>query len=575
MAKKKSQKLSIFLLNRKIKSYKGYLKTTRVESFKLNPELLLKGEIFVGETSTSPPDWVEFLDQGTKKMLPAGIMNTSNKAILFVEYLNRVYAITFGYGRYLLEEDYIERNFGLKVVLNSVNPDKLKSIDLANVENLAIKTRKQNSQGGSRQVFGLDVINDLMKAVTGTPLNRVLGGVLNGRDQINLSPKIEFIDLKNIIKIIDKNYDSDVYKSHFEWIDNIYIEKDISVINKLNDLLLVEIKNSNSKDIFLTIPEVIDWELSYQFTYTPKGVLSDELEINDFYIKVNDDLDKLDLDKLKSHRVYAHFGDNVDSIPKWSVYKCLNFEVVMNGNRYSLANGTWYKVKEIFANEVLEYVKQIPIYSRSLIDHYDGDTEGEYNERLADSDASVYSLMDKKNVYCALARSSIEPCDVFTKDKHFIHVKKKSSSSTLSHLFAQGRISGEAFISDREFRKGARKNLTKENRLDPELIPLSHKIKSAEYEVVYAFISSSSKDLVESLPFFSLLNLKQSFHSLNKMMGYNVSICRISVSPNPNPKIKKRSPKKTNSKVKPKIKKNTKSVIKKRLALKEPPISKF
>ncbi len=538
MAKKKSQKLSIFLLKKKLSTYKSYLKDEDVGSYKLKDDLFIKGEIFIGTTSSRPPSWIQFLEQGSSDRLPSNLVNSSNKAVLFFETKNRVFAITFGYGRYLLDDEYIERNFGLKVVLNSVNPNKLKSIDLANVENLTLQTRKQNSKGGSRQMFGLDIINDLMKAVTGTPINRFLGGVLNGRDQVNLSPKVEFIDLKGIIKIIDKNFDSDDYKAEFEWIDNIYIEKDTSTVNKLNDLLVSEIIKGKTDDIFLTIPEIIDWELAYIFSYTPEGDLYDELDLQDYYKKVDKDIDKLDIDKLKSHRVYAHTGDDDQSIPKWSIFNCLNYEIVMFGSRYCLAQGTWYKVKDTFSKEVLDYVNQIPTYSRTLIDHYDGDTEGEYNERLANSDVKLFSLMDKKNVYCNLTRSPIEPCDIFTKDKHFIHVKKKSSSSTLSHLFAQGRISGEAFISDREFRKGARRNLTTEARLDPNLIPLTNKIKSSEYEIVYAFISSSDKELVESLPFFSLLNLKQSFHNLSSMMGYEVSICKIEVIPHPDPKAR-------------------------------------
>ena len=534
MTKKKSQKLSIFLLNKKLKTYKNYLKSGDTSSFELKADLQIKGEIFIGDPSSQVPSWVNFLSQGSSTPLPIGLVNSSNKAVLFYETPNRVFAITFGYGRYLIDDQFIERNFGLKVVLNSVNPEKLKSIDLTNIGNLMLQTRKQNSKGGSRQVFGLDIINDLMKAVTGIPSNRTLGGILNGRDQVNLSPKIDFIDLKKIINIINKNFDSEHYKTEFEWIDNIHIEKDSSTISKLNDHLVSEIRKGKSSKIFFTIPEIVDWEEIHQFSYTPKGDLYDELEIKDYFSKVGDEIDNIDFDKLKLHKIYVHTGDEDEFIPKWSVYNCLNFQVQIKDQIYSLALGTWYKIKDTFSKEVLDYVNKIPIYSRSLIDHFDGDSEGEYNERLADSDVKYYSLMDKKNVYCNLTKSPIEPCDIFTKDKHFIHVKKQSSSSTLSHLFSQGKISGEAFISDRKYRIGTRSNLIKEGRLSRDLIPTTNKIKSSDYEIVFAFISSSDKKLVESLPFFSLLNLKQSFHSLT-IMGYNVSISKINVVQNPDP----------------------------------------
>ena len=37
-------------------------------------------------------------------------------------------------------------------------------------------------------------------------------------------------------------------------------------------------------------------------------------------------------------------------------------------------------------------------------------------------------------------RSDIEACDLFSKSKQFIHVKFKTRSSLLSHLFAQAYI---------------------------------------------------------------------------------------------------------------------------------------
>jgi len=533
MTNKKSQKLSIFLMNKILPTFKNYLATDEVTSIPLKKDLSIKGEIFIGDTTSQVPSWINFLSQGASNPLPIGLVNSSNKAVLFYATSNKVFVITFGYGRSLINDEYIERNFGLKVVLNSVNPDKLKSVDLANISNLMLQTRKQNSKGGSRQIFGLDIINDLMKSVTGTPNNRTLGGVLNGRDQVNLSPKIDFIDLKKIINIIDQNYKSDTYKSEFEWIDNIHLEKDSSTISQLNNLLVDGIKKSNANKIFFTIPEIIDWELGHQFSYTAKGNLYNDLDIKDYFLKVGDGIDKLDIDKLKLHKIYVHIGDGDEFITKWSIYNCLNFEVTKNDQIYTLALGTWYKIKKTFSKEVLDYVREIPLYSESLIDHYLGDSEGEYNERLADSNSN-YSLMDKKNVYCNLTKSPIEPCDVFTRDKHFIHVKKKSSSSTLSHLFAQGKISGEAFLSDRKFRIGTRRNLTKEGKLPLNLIPLNRKIKSSEYEIVYAFISNSNEDLISSLPFFSLLNLKQSFHSLS-IMGYNISISKINVVTNPDP----------------------------------------
>ena len=55
-----------------------------------------------------------------------------------------------------------------------------------------------------------------------------------------------------------------------------------------------------------------------------------------------------------------------------------------------------------------------------------------------------------------------------------IHVKKRSSSATLSHLFSQGSVSCDAFVQDRAMRVEVRRKLKQagKNAYVP-LIPLS------------------------------------------------------------------------------------------------------
>lgn len=85
--------------------------------------------------------------------------------------------------------------------------------------------------------------------------------------------------------------------------------------------------------------------------------------------------------------------------------------------------------------------------------------EGSYNIKLASSD-KTFALLDKKLVKSGAIRSSIEVCDIFaTKEKELVHVKFKGASSVLSHLFAQGKISGNLLARDISFRKNVRAKL--------------------------------------------------------------------------------------------------------------------
>jgi uncharacterized protein (TIGR04141 family) len=77
--------------------------------------------------------------------------------------------------------------------------------------------------------------------------------------------------------------------------------------------------------------------------------------------------------------------------------------------------------------------------------------EGPYNERLSKALQGAI-LLDKRTVSRSQA-TAIEICDVVTKTKQLVHVKRGTSSSSLSHLFAQGVVSAELLHMDSDFRK--------------------------------------------------------------------------------------------------------------------------
>jgi uncharacterized protein (TIGR04141 family) len=61
------------------------------------------------------------------------LLNASSKGVLLTRIdvggEQRIFAVVFGHGRYLLKDGVIEDRFGLKVVLNTVAPTSLRCID--------------------------------------------------------------------------------------------------------------------------------------------------------------------------------------------------------------------------------------------------------------------------------------------------------------------------------------------------------------------------------------------------------------------------------------------------------------
>src|SRR5205823_3272284 len=98
----------------------------------------------------------------------------SSSAVLLVEAKSRLFAVTFGQGRYMVQDEALERDFGLRVVLNTVAPDQLKSVDAKTIEDTTVHTRRDVSHESALSAFGFDISRDLLRAVTGTPVDETL-----------------------------------------------------------------------------------------------------------------------------------------------------------------------------------------------------------------------------------------------------------------------------------------------------------------------------------------------------------------------------------------------------------------
>jgi uncharacterized protein (TIGR04141 family) len=96
------------------------------------------GQLIVGPKRPSPPRWLRHVKPYAPN-LPE-LMNETVSAVLLVPVDNRTFALTFGYGRFLLRADSWEDGFGLKVTLNAVPPGNIKS--MAGRRSMRLPTRR-------------------------------------------------------------------------------------------------------------------------------------------------------------------------------------------------------------------------------------------------------------------------------------------------------------------------------------------------------------------------------------------------------------------------------------------------
>src|SRR5687767_13501556 len=84
--------------------------------------------LFVKPSVGSAPRWVTLLRPHVAGDLDH-LHNSSASAVLLIRAAGRLLALTFGHGRHIVEPEAVVHDFGLKVVLNTVAYNQIKSVD--------------------------------------------------------------------------------------------------------------------------------------------------------------------------------------------------------------------------------------------------------------------------------------------------------------------------------------------------------------------------------------------------------------------------------------------------------------
>ena len=509
--------LTIYLVKEEYTDYKSILdeKDYLTKELDIKEGLNVSGKAFIGENRESPPKWNNFLDD---VLIDFELqLNQSSRAILFVRRQGRIFAFTFGHGRHLLKDKSYERNFGLKVILNNAKRNSIKSIDTSIIDEKPFQNRTQASRASRMEDFNLSDIRTLYRGITAESTNEdKYGHTIHGKDNFRIHYKYGLNDLNHLCDMLWEDYNTDSYLDRFPEIDRIIEVKDPDTLEHLNKQLIKNFKEN--KSTFLMIPDVITWEDTEGFSYTEKGTIYPFLTVADFW--ENKKIDNFSLEKLKSHHLYQRGED--DFIEKWSIFKCIFTEVMHKNKYYVFSIGEWFEIKRDLVEKVDEFINKL---SLSNIDFPDirGLHEEQANIMIANDNNELLN-MDRNNMQ--IDNSPYEVCDLLSKNKKFIHVKWWDSSATLSHLFSQGKVSGEIIANDSEQRICINK------RID------THEFKSIidienfapeQYTIVFAIIYKGNKTIAERLPFFSKINLMQAVRELSSMR-YHVEIAHIKSS---------------------------------------------
>jgi uncharacterized protein (TIGR04141 family) len=476
------------------------------------------GILYIKPTSDRNPSWLSFFD-GALRGVP-DVHNASAAAVFLLRSRGRIFALTFGYGRSLLKPGTWEEDFGLRVTLNAVDPQRIRSIDRVKFDAISQHSQIQASRYANILEFGLDVEQDLLRAVTGKPRDVTLASQLTGKDALKVDASLDLSSLPELLSRFWDIFNETTYRDHFQWVDQVGEIRDSAQLDQLNAQLIEKINRLEFEGLWLAIPDRVDWEgiAGFRYRRSAQGSIYPDIHFRSFLEEQGEGF-VATIDILRNRkRVYLVSYESDAIVTTWPLYRCIYCEINSGDRTFLLNNGKWYRVRSDF----LELVNSS--FTETLrndlgFPEFSHESETAYNRSVAESQPEDFFLMDQ-NFITPVGRDRIEFCDLYSRSKQIIHVKKYRGSATLSHLFAQGVVSGELFCALSDFRESVNQYLSEPFRVANS----TARPASDEFEVVFGIISKSRAPL--TLPFFSRVNLRNAAQRLTAF-GYKVSVAKI------------------------------------------------
>jgi uncharacterized protein (TIGR04141 family) len=512
---------------------------------KLKEQPAKTGRLFHEQTAGTPPGWLGFVNGFVAGDL-LELRNQSCSAVLFLDVATgakskRTFALAFGAAHLSLQANAFERNFGLKVALNAVARANLKNIDVATLDATSFQKRLQASRKSDLGGFGIDVERDLFRLAGGVPTDTDFASSLAGRDALTLNTRITPATIAAKCKKAVELFEAQDYKKDYAFIDQVTPVRETDLIAKLDDLIYSEIAlllAGQPSDLHLTIPDIIDPELTHEIGYFGVGFRGGgkngygELAIEDYIAELTagrpEDIASIQ-DIKGSHEIRVVVDGHGQKAHRRKVYDCMVFETVHEDTTYVLFAGDWYCVDNAFYNSVEADFQKL-LSAKPLVAKTTAKNERALIAQL-DADADLLMLDQVKVSPAGAGGANLEPCDFLSRDKAFIHLKDAHDSAPISHLWSQGVVSAESFVLDPTFRADMRTKALKRQKQTGKagfetVLPDGRQKKpnTAEYRVVYGIMRHAYKRSKRvDLPFFSKVSLRAAASRL-ELMGFTVEV---------------------------------------------------
>ena len=497
--------------------------------------------LYVFPGQRKPPPWAEQLKGHFE--LKRDLYNESHSAVLVFKKENDIFAVTFSYGHVYLDDARTEADFGLKVAINYVSDEKLRSVERSNIA-AAIRDVAHAAGQKNLHAFGFDDPLDLIRKVSGYGVKGDFADKVTGARALTFSKEVEIADVPNVAMEATVLFTSQAYKkTSFRILDFLSPVLDPIIHAQLDDKL-VEAVRQGSDEFEVGLPAIVqDGAVSFRFERAGLPRFHPDLSLELYRDGLGDRLRELSAEDLRKHRVAAYDTDGSIPLNQWSVHHSLVGSVSLKRARYALNEGYWYRIDDKFKkaadNEFAELLCPPDKKLRPLRKIYpEGSkktgkpvyqSESSYNEEI--SAETGYLLLDRRLVDIEnVPGRGFEICDLIDlRGRRLIHIKKSSrQSSVLSHFFKQAGHSAQLLQGYGSFKAGAIDVVKKEygNRKASEL---SDALEKDKWTIEFQIADFPRKNGQHNIPFFSKISLRDEARSI-RALGFDVRLGFITLA---------------------------------------------
>lgn len=415
------------------------------------------------------PDWAEKLRKTTGIDISNKLLDTlSQGASVLIPVTkndkNYMFILNYATGHFSIKKSIINKYFGIyiahkelidgrasikrgksrEISTNPINKDRMfgKSIDDENFNILLEDNeviREVTAYSKDKKQFYHAMVGSY------SSLNITLNYELDEDEEYITIEKLK----NSLCKLID------IYDSVTE-ADKKRLFKGLAPVEITDEMksIISEKLSSNLNDFFFFEPEN-DINLVQIDHFKIGNIVCTDFDINRYA-----ENQELTYQKLENENVTI-LDDNGNELKKWNLLDCLYGEFEANGNVYFISHGELFDINRDKYNDINENVASIEDKSfslsidginrvnQSIKDYIESGAqkirkEYCYNKELS-SELSA-ELLDDANKHIVVYDTQIEVCDVFVpQEKVFIHSKIRRGPDSLSHLFAQGIVSANAY----------------------------------------------------------------------------------------------------------------------------------